>query len=74
MGTNFEYTAMGTPQQNGLVEGKFATLYGRIRSIMRETRKLKAKLVIMERNASWMTMLSKVLETLTECSTSKPIE
>ena len=34
MGIKFEYTAVGTPQQNGRVERKFATLYGRIRSMM----------------------------------------
>ena len=30
----FEYTSVGTPQQNGRVERKFATLYGQIRSMM----------------------------------------
>ena len=30
----FEYTASGTPQQNGVVERDFATLYNRIRSMM----------------------------------------
>ena len=30
----FEYTASGTPQQNGVVERAFATLYNRIRSMM----------------------------------------
>ncbi len=34
LGTKFEYTAVGTLQQNGRVERKFATLYGRIRSMM----------------------------------------
>ena len=34
LATKFEYTAVGTPQQNGRVERKFATLYGRIRSMM----------------------------------------
>ena len=34
MGIKFEYTAVGTPQHNGRVERKFATLYGRIRSMM----------------------------------------
>ena len=34
LGVRFEYTAVGTPQQNGRVERKFATLYGRIRSMM----------------------------------------
>ena len=29
---NFEYTAPNTPQQNGKVERKFATLYGRVRA------------------------------------------
>ena len=30
----FEYTAPNTPQQNGRVERKFATLYGRVRSML----------------------------------------
>ena len=34
LGTKFEYTAVGTPQQNGRIERKFATLYGRVRSMM----------------------------------------
>ncbi len=34
--TKFEYTAVGTPQQNGRVKRKFATLYGRARSMMIE--------------------------------------
>ena len=32
----FEYTAPGTPQQNGVVERAFATLYGRVRAMMNE--------------------------------------
>ena len=31
---HFKYTVPRTPQQNGLVERTFATLYGRIRSMM----------------------------------------
>jgi transposase InsO family protein len=30
----FEYTAPNTPQQNGKIERKFATLYGKIRSVL----------------------------------------
>ena len=30
----FEFTAPNTPQQNGKVERKFATLYGKVRSIL----------------------------------------
>ena len=30
----FEYTAPNTPQQNGKIERKFATLYGRIRFVL----------------------------------------
>ncbi len=33
LGITFEYTAPGTPQQNGRVERKFATLYGRIHAM-----------------------------------------
>ena len=31
---DFEYSAPDTPQQNGRVERKFATLYGRVRSML----------------------------------------
>ena len=34
LGIKFEYTAPGTPQQNGRVERKFQTLYGRVRAIL----------------------------------------
>ena len=34
LGITFEYTAPGTPQQNGRIERKFATLYGRVREIL----------------------------------------
>ncbi|KAG7357827.1 reverse transcriptase RNA-dependent DNA polymerase [Nitzschia inconspicua] len=30
---NFEYTAPGTPQQNGVAERKFATLFGKVRAM-----------------------------------------
>ena len=35
MGIQFEFTAPGTPQQNGRIERKFATIYGRARAMMR---------------------------------------
>jgi hypothetical protein len=37
LGIQFEYTAAGTPQFNGRVERKFATLYGRVQSMMNAT-------------------------------------
>ena len=30
LGINFEYTAPGTPKQNGCIEHKFATLFNRV--------------------------------------------
>ena len=33
-GVNFEYTAAGTPQHNGVVERLFATLYGQVRAML----------------------------------------
>ena len=33
MGITFEYTSVGTPQQNGQIKRKFATLYGRVRAM-----------------------------------------
>jgi hypothetical protein len=44
----FEYTAPGTPQQNGKVERKFATLYGRARSMLNG-----AKVIKTLRNRLW---------------------
>ena len=38
LGINFEYTAVNTPQQNGRVERKFATLYGRVRAMLNSAR------------------------------------
>ncbi len=34
LGLNFEFTAHQTPQQNGRIERKFATLFGRVRSML----------------------------------------
>ncbi len=34
LGIDFEFTAPNTPQQNGRVEQRFATLYGRVRSML----------------------------------------
>ena len=34
MKITFEYTAANTPQQNGRIERKFATIYGRVRSML----------------------------------------
>ena len=34
LGITFEFTTPGTPQQNGRVERKFATLYGRMRAML----------------------------------------
>ena len=34
LGIEFEYSAPNTPQQNGRVERRFATLYGRVRSML----------------------------------------
>ena len=38
LGVTFEYTSPNTPQQNGRVERKFTTLYGRVRSMMNAER------------------------------------
>ena len=36
MKLDVEFTAPGTPQQNGVPESKFATLYGQMRAMMKE--------------------------------------
>ena len=38
LGLNFEYTAPGTPQQNGRVERNFVALYGRVRAMLNGAR------------------------------------
>ena len=38
LGINFEFTAPGTPQHNGVVERAFATLFGRVRAMMNEAK------------------------------------
>jgi transposase InsO family protein len=47
LGLTFEYTAPRTPQQNGRVERKFASLYGRVRAMLngaRVTKEIRGKL------------------------------
>ena len=39
----FEYTSRNTPQQNGQVERSFATLYGKIRAMLRDARMTKGQ-------------------------------
>jgi hypothetical protein len=44
---HFEYTAPGTPKQNGVVERAFPTLLGRMRSMMNQagfTKKMRANM------------------------------
>jgi len=36
LGIQFEWTAPGTPQQNGRAERKFKALYGRVRAMFKE--------------------------------------
>ena len=38
LGIDFECTAVNTPQQNGRVERKFATLFGRVRAMLNGAR------------------------------------
>jgi Reverse transcriptase (RNA-dependent DNA polymerase) len=38
LGIQFEFSAPGTPQQNGVVERAFATLFGRVRAMMNHAR------------------------------------
>ncbi len=48
LGIKFEYTAPGTPQQNGRVERKFATMYGKVRAMLND-----AKLTAALRKKLW---------------------
>ena len=41
LGVTFEYTAVNTPEHNGRVERKFATLYGRVRASLNGARVTK---------------------------------
>ena len=47
-GIQFEFTSAGTPQQNGVVERAFATLWGRVRAMLNHARLPKDK-----RNQLW---------------------
>jgi hypothetical protein len=38
LGINFEFTAPGTPQHNGVVERAFAILFGRVKAMMNEAK------------------------------------
>jgi hypothetical protein len=59
----FEYTAPNTPQQNGVVERAFATLYGRIRAMLLNTKNLpeEIKTGLWAECASTATFLSNIL-------------
>ena len=48
LGIIFEFTAPGTPQQNGMVERAFATLYGSMRAMMKT-----AGLTQVQKNELW---------------------
>jgi transposase InsO family protein len=48
LGIIFEFTAPGTPQQNGMVERAFATLYGSMRAMMKT-----AGLTHVQKNELW---------------------
>jgi hypothetical protein len=37
-GINFEFTAPGMPQHNGVVAREFITLFGRVRAIMNDAK------------------------------------
>jgi len=65
----FEFTARGTPQQNGRVERKFATLYGKVRATLN-----KAKLSTSLHHGLWLECANTVTKTKNLLSTNlKPI-
>ena len=41
LGVTFEFTAVNTPQQNGRVERRYATLYGRVRGMLNAAKLIK---------------------------------
>ena len=62
MGIKFEYTAPGTPQQNGIVERAFVTLIGRGRAMMNHARfTVKKRQEMWCKAAKTATMLDNVL-------------
>jgi hypothetical protein len=64
LGIQFEFTAPGTPQQNGRVERKFATLWGRVRAMMEGAQLSKA-----QRRVMW----SEAANTATDFETYFPV-
>jgi len=60
IGTQFEYTAPNTPQQNGKVERKFATLYGRIRATLNSLGDDELRTKLWAEAASMMTLIENI--------------
>jgi hypothetical protein len=60
IGTQFEYTAPNTPQQNGKVERKFATLYGRIRATLNLLGDDELRTKLWAEAASMMTLMENI--------------
>lgn len=46
MGFNFEYASVVTPQQNGVAERAFATLYGSIRAMFKRARRENQRILM----------------------------
>jgi len=60
IGIQFEYTAPNTPQQNGKVERKFATLYGRIRATLNSLGDDELRTKLWAEAAAMMTLMENI--------------
>jgi len=60
LGTQFEYAAPNTPQQNGKVERKFATLYGRIRATLNSLGDDELRTKLWAEAAAMMTLMENI--------------
>ena len=60
IGIQFEYSAPNTPQQNGKVERKFATLYGRIRATLNSLGDDELRTKLWAEAAAMMTLMENI--------------
>ena len=71
----FEFTAPNTPQQNGMIERKFATLYGKIRAIMNTARLPQTlKYALWAHGAKLITQLENIIMTADNTSPSMKLK
>jgi len=69
LGIIFEYTAPGTPQQNGVVERAFATMLGKTRAIMNSAGFDEKMSAILDGSSNTITHLENIM--IRKCTANK---